>query len=349
MPEKPVRSPNLFKVGVVGAGWVAADRHVPALLRIPDVRLAAVCDSKVGRAATLAKAGDADTIATESLDDLIATRPDLVSVCTPPFAHRDTAVRLLDAGIPVFLEKPMAMNESEALDIVEASKRSGKLVCVCHNFLFSRSMKRLTNFVTSGKSGPILQIVALQASSPRRRLPSWYGSLPGGLLFDESPHLLYLIHSLIGQADIVALHAKANPDGSEQPIRSIQVIMTSQSTPVTISMNFSSPISEWHLIVICERAVLAVDLFRDVSVVLRSDGAHKAVDILRTSGSAIFQHGRGVALSGSRVVAGLQDWGHSSLIASMVSAVKQGGPSPVSVEDSLRVVRSLDQLVADFR
>ena len=345
-------SPNIdeFRVGIVGAGWVAGARHLPGLLGVPGVRLAVVCDRRLETARRLASRGGSPTaIATTSLDEVIAAKPRLVSVCTPPFVRKDIAVALLDAGIPVFLEKPMAMNEAEALEIADASKRSDTLVCVSHNFLFSRSMQRVERALRSGKVGAVQQVIAVQTSSPRRRLPSWYPSLPAGLLFDESPHLLYLIHSVIGDAAVMAVNTVPYVGDSDQPVRSLQAILASDVAPAIVSMTFAAPVSEWHLLIVTERAVLAVDLFRDISVIVGSDGSHRGKDILATSLGALSQHAAGVVSSASRIAAKRQSWGHFKLIEEVIEAVKSGNPSPVPIEDSLRVVRTLDRLVADYR
>ena len=332
------RSSRALRVGVAGAGWVAGARHVPAYAAHPLAEVVAVYDRREERAGALAsQVGGA--IATADWERFLAHDLDVISICTPPFAHAEQAIPVLEAGTSVFLEKPMAMGLPEARAIAAAAESSDALLCVSHNFLFSRSMQRLLRVLRSGEAGPIRFVMGMQASSPRRRLPTWYGDLPGGLFFDESPHLLYLVAALLGEdVSLVSATAEHGEPGAEQPVRSLHAVLSSSVAPATLTMVFEAPVSEWHLAVICERRVLLADLFRDICVVLGPDGSHGALDILRTSATAGAQHLAGFFQSGVRVAGRRQHWRHTTLIGKVVDAVSDGDSSPVPVSDSLRVV-----------
>lgn len=95
-----------YRIGLIGIGKIARDRHLPALAAHPRFDLVAVADP-------LAPPADLPTFA--SLDALLARGPalDAVSICTPP-AGRGALVRAaLDAGLHVMLEKPPAATLSE--------------------------------------------------------------------------------------------------------------------------------------------------------------------------------------------------------------------------------------------
>lgn len=339
-PGEPLRA------GIIGAGWVARDRHLPAYRKIDGVEIAAIQDRQPERAASLAKAAGGSAQATDSLSELLDLCPDVVSICTPPFAHREPALAALERGVAVFMEKPMAMSHPEALEIAEAAKASGTLLTISHNFLFSRSMQRVKRAMAAGKAGRVISVLGVQASSPRRRLPDWYGQLPCGLFFDESPHLLYLMRSVLGDFELAGAVASKAAAGARQPVSAIQAVFRSGDATAALSMSFEAPVSEWFLVITCERRVFALDLFRDISVVLAPDGEHRALDILRTSVSAGFQHGLGIASTGGRLLGKRQSWGHEELIRRVVKAVRAGGPSPVPVEDSLHVAKVMDDIVA---
>lgn len=79
-----------IRIGIVGAGWIAAS-HASALDQIPSVRLLAVCDRDRGRASALAEPRGARVYA--DWEELLAREQlDAIWVCTPPLAHRDPAV-----------------------------------------------------------------------------------------------------------------------------------------------------------------------------------------------------------------------------------------------------------------
>lgn len=339
---------RVLRVGILGAGWVAGDRHAPVYRRLRRTHLVAVCDQRPDRARTFAQRHGI-AVATDSLDELLACDLDLVSICTPPFAHRDQAIALLRAGCHVFLEKPMAMNLADAEAMAAAARVSNRLLCVSHNFLFSRAMRRIRRLLASDETGAIQFVIGMEVSSPDRRLPTWYGELPAGLFFDESPHLVYLIASLLGDIQVTSAVAVPNAPGAEQPVRSVHVVLSSAQAPATVTMTFAAPLSEWHLIIVCERRILMADLFRDIAIVLGPDRSHRAQDILWTSLALGTQQATGFLSSGVRFAAKRAFWGHEILIGELVDAILHGKTSPVPMEDALRVVRVTDAILDAIR
>src|SRR6266704_3375764 len=94
-----------LRVGVVGAGGIAAE-HIAELALREEVDIVGVCDLDRSRAEALAPSG---ARACERWDELLEReRLDAVWVCTPPLAHRESAVAALERGIHVYLEKPIA-------------------------------------------------------------------------------------------------------------------------------------------------------------------------------------------------------------------------------------------------
>jgi predicted dehydrogenase len=269
---------------------------------------------------------------------------DLVSIATPPWTHAELAAAALDRGAHVFTEKPMAMNLTEAEGMVAAAARADRSLCVSHNFRFSRAVAKARRFL--GPGAEPLYAMGIQVSSLRRRLPDWYANLPGGLLFDEVPHLVYLMHDFLGALEVDHVRARWGTSSSE-PL-SAEVLLRGERGPGQITMVFDAPVSEWQMMITTSRGVVLLDLFRDICVRIRPDGVHGPLDILRTSAKGLSDHGAGFVGSGVRYVAGRQRWGHDVLIGRFVDAVLGRGPLPVSAEEALGVVRVVDRVVAEL-
>src|SRR5207245_2134337 len=92
-----------------------------------DVVVAAICDTDADRASQVAAASGARALADwrEMLDSGLV---DVLWVCTPPLAHAGPAVAALSAGMPVYLEKPIARTAADAGLIAAAAER-GRAVC----------------------------------------------------------------------------------------------------------------------------------------------------------------------------------------------------------------------------
>ena len=187
-----------LRVGIAGAGWVASDRHVPVLLSTEAVRIVAVYDRDRERASRLGeripKKGEAAVPCFDDIGSFLAEGLDIVHVTSSPQSHHDISIAALGSGAHVFTEKPMAMSPCEAEAMALEARHRGRLLCVSHNFLSSSSMQAARRRIGSQR---VDYVSGLQLSSYRRRLPKWYGDLPGGLMFDEIPHMVYSIGALL--------------------------------------------------------------------------------------------------------------------------------------------------------
>jgi scyllo-inositol 2-dehydrogenase (NADP+) len=326
-----------LRVGIVGTGWVGLARHLPSYRSHPDVDVVAVYDRRPERAAEVANeysiaSADAD------VESFLGRGLDVVSIATPPWTHAELAAQALGAGVHVFTEKPMAMDSAEAQTMVEAADRAERLLCVSHNFLYSRAVAKAKAFIGAS---PMIYAAGIQLSSLRRRLPSWYEDLPGGLLFDEMPHLIYLLQAFLGSLRVEFVRKTSASD----PGSAVEVLLAGERGPGQLMMVLDTPVSEWQIVLVTSRGVVALDLFRDIAVRVGSDRGHKAFDILRTSTKVVSDHVAGFVASGSRYVPGRLFWGHDVLIRAFIDAVVQGRPSPVTAESALGVVRAADDIV----
>ncbi len=340
-------TPGPLRVVVIGAGWVAGDRHLPAILGDPDAELVGIADRNVDRARAMADtaAGRAGrpVRATDDVDALLAEAPDVVHITTSPWSHADIAIRAFAHGAHVFTEKPMAMDSAEARAMVDAAAAADRLLCVSHNFLFSDAMTRARRILDGT---PVDYVAGLQMSAPTRRLPTWFRDLPAGLLFDEIPHMLYTQADLLG-GDLELDHVRAEFDADGHP-RIVEVLTRGATGRGQVTMNFVSPVSEWHVMASASTAVVGLDLFRDITVDLGPDGEHGSMDIARSSFSAIAGHVAGFARAGTRWVRNRQFWGHDMLIGRFHDAVRHGTAPPVPVDDALGVVALTDALLAEL-
>lgn len=328
----------MTRVGVIGTGWVAQNRHIPALRSISGVELVGVYDRDFVRATEVARRLGIGVVARDR-QGLLDLGLDAVSIATSPWSHAEHAVAALEAGLHVFVEKPMAMDQQEAASMVAAAEASGKVLTVSHNFSFSRASRRARRSL--GPSPDLLFAAAVQLSSDRRRLPVWYARLPGGLMFDEVPHLLYTLLGWCGPLSLSSARASWRPDGHPAVVEA----SFSGAVPAQATMVFGAPLSEWHVTLVGRRRVVDLDLFRDIAISVDSDHHHRALDIGVTSARVIVDHTVGFASSGYNMVRGRLQWGHDELISAFIGAARGERSNPVPPGESLEVVCLADALL----
>ena len=129
---------------------------------------------------------------------------DAVYIATPPSFHKEYTLRAAQAGKPVYVEKPMALNLEECQTMIEACKKAGVPLFVAY---YRRALERflkIKELIDSGMIGDVrfLNILFFQPNSidPEKELP--WRVLPeisgGGLFVDLAPHMLDFLDYILG-------------------------------------------------------------------------------------------------------------------------------------------------------
>lgn len=134
----------MLRAGVVGVGHLGY-HHARHYAAHPDIRLVAVADTDPARRDKAAADFDARPCATPA--ELIACGLDLVSVATPTSTHARNAIALLQAGVHVLVEKPIASSIAEAEAMVAAAKKAGRVLQVGHIERFNGAVLALFNAI----------------------------------------------------------------------------------------------------------------------------------------------------------------------------------------------------------
>src|SRR5205823_4999589 len=117
-----------IRVAVVGTGEFGRN-HARVYRELDGVELVGVFDENPERAATVA--AEFQTLVLTRLEEL-PRRADAASVAVPTVAHAEVGCRLLQMGLDVLVEKPMAVNLSEADALLHAAKKNGRILQVGH-------------------------------------------------------------------------------------------------------------------------------------------------------------------------------------------------------------------------
>lgn len=161
-PLFSMRKPDLnlgrtINVGILGCGWAGASAHGPALERIKNVKIVAVCDVSTERADHTSRKFNCK--AYYDLEDMINSgRIDVVVNCTPEIHHYPTTLKLLDAGIDVFCEKIMAESYDKALEMVDKSKDNNRVLAVNYNYRFIPGIIRIKQLIESEEFGKLVNL-----------------------------------------------------------------------------------------------------------------------------------------------------------------------------------------------
>lgn len=140
-------------VAIIGSGGIALQNHLPGFALCPDTKVVALCDSNP---ATLEKASQATGIKTTSADwKEIVARDDVhaVVIATPNVFHAPIALAAAAAGKHILSEKPIAMDYSEALRMLDAANRANVRHMTAFTYRFVPAMRYMHHLVTRGDIG----------------------------------------------------------------------------------------------------------------------------------------------------------------------------------------------------
>ncbi len=339
-----------LRVAAVGLGWVCTHRHLPVMDRLDAYDVVGVIDRQPGLAESVARRRRYRRhAATDRLADVPwIDEVDAVTVASAPMSHADLIGQALALGKHVLTEKPFTMTVAEGHAVAEAAAAKDLQLAVVHNFQFARSTQKLLADLADGRLGTLSTINAVQLGNPRRRLPVWYDTLPFGLFYDESPHLLYLLGRLAGEIELTRVLTTPHRDGRNTPGQIDAFFRCPNGMAATLRCNFDSPVSEWHIMAFGDRGLGIVDVFRDIYIFLPNDGRHDTLRVLRTSLAATTQHWWQHITSGVPHLAGRLFYGNEEAFARFAAAVHGDTEAlaPISTAKALAVLELQHAIVA---
>lgn len=132
------------KVAVIGAGQFGHN-HARVYSEIADVELVAVCDTNETTGQTIAQKYNTDFVA--DFRQLIG-RVDAVSLAVPTIAHHEIACQLLNAGIAVLVEKPIAATLAQADEMIAIAESKNAVLQVGHLERFNPAVSAASRIIT---------------------------------------------------------------------------------------------------------------------------------------------------------------------------------------------------------
>ena len=193
-----------MRFGLIGLGTIGRVRKV-ALAKASGCSLTAVFDQDAARMTALPPG----VIAFPSATALVASSAcDAVIVSTPPNSHEQLAIAAMEHGKHVIVEKPMANSVEACRRMIDASRRSGRLLTVGFSHRYFDAIKVVREAVRSGAIGRLIQVrvYAGHVGLAEFKAPWMYdsGVMGGGTLMDNGIHIIDLAGHLMGTVDRVS-------------------------------------------------------------------------------------------------------------------------------------------------
>lgn len=351
----------MIRVAIIGCGFIA-DQHAFHLRALPACELTAACDAEELMAVQLADRFHIKHVFTDAEEMLRKIRPDAVHITTPAQSHFSLGRICLEAGCHVYIEKPFTETTAEAETLIQLAQAKQRRITVGHNLQFSPEAMRMRELVKAGfLGGPPIHMESIQCYSHdeptygRAVLADanhWVRRLPGSLLQNLISH---------GVSKIAEFLAGDHP----------KVISLSFSTPYLRQLGLTDIVDEVRATIQDEQGTTAFFLFTTQfgagSNELRlygkagnlvMDNTYRTVLRIRPSRHksylryflAPWPHARELvsnSFHSMRLFARNDfdmDYGMKKLIELFYSAIRDGGPDPISSAEILRTSRIMETI-----
>ncbi|WP_319559591.1 Gfo/Idh/MocA family oxidoreductase [Marispirochaeta sp.] len=251
----------MIKVAIIGLGNISR-LHIQAYIKFPErCKIVALVDIDLKKTQAYNDEFNLQAKLFSDLQTLIdREKVDLVSICTPPFTHKDITITCLKAGIHVLCEKPMASSLAECDEMLAAQKVSGALLSIVSNNRFRTPIMALKRILDSEVAGPV---VHAQADSFWWRGLVYYDlwwrgtweKEGGGCTLNHGVHHIDLFQWMMGMpASVSSVIVNLMHSNAEVEDYSLAIFNYSSGSIGTVSCSVVHHGEEQKMIFQCEKA-----------------------------------------------------------------------------------------------
>ena len=330
----------MLKVGIIGCGSIAKQRHGYEYFHNADVQIRGFYDLIAARAQALADLYGGSVYA--DVDAMLADPEiDAVSVCMANAFHAEISIKALKAGKHVLCEKPMAVTMEQCQAMVDAARESGKRLMIGHNQRLAPAHRKAKELLTSGALGRVITFQSTfghkgpEMWSMDKSANTWFfkkASASFGSMADLGIHKIDLMRYLIG-SEITSVYStmkvldKKFPDGTpiEVDDNSVEILNFADGAMGTVTTSWTHYGEECNASVLyCEKGIMKLYADPRYSLkVVNADGTRVlyALDRLQTNDDA--------------------QQASSGVIDEFVSAIEENRPSVLDAADVIRSMRAV--------
>jgi UDP-N-acetylglucosamine 3-dehydrogenase len=236
-----------LRVGVIGVGIMGAN-HARVFAGLPDVTLVGVADPSAQQRDLVTRILNVPAV--EHVDDLLGPGLDAVTIAAPTHLHHELALKCIERGIHVLVEKPIASNVAEGQEIIAAAKRRGVKLMVGHVERFNPAVQAIKDAL---KDEDILSIGITRVGPFPPRMSNV------GVVIDLAVHDIDLIRWFT-DSEIIEVQPQLSSAIAEREDIALLQFRTASGVLAHINTNWLTPFKARNVHVATRRKYLIGDL-----------------------------------------------------------------------------------------
>lgn len=255
----------MLRVGVVGVGFWGRN-HVRVLSELPNVKVEAVCDIDIERAKNVAAKYNIMHYYS-SMDEMLRNHVlEAVTICTPSVSHAELTIKCLEAGVNVFVEKPLASTLIECLNIIDTVRSCNRIVMTGFIERFNPSVMKAKELLRNGEIGEVIM-------SHSRRIGWWPERIGDvGVVKDTAIHDIDLARHIFEDepSQVYARGGRQRHTTAEDHVQAILSFRDNDKTAF-IEANWLTPRKKREMYITGSNGVLTIQFLTQQLVVEKSD------------------------------------------------------------------------------
>jgi UDP-N-acetylglucosamine 3-dehydrogenase len=323
----------MIRAGVIGIGTMGR-HHARVYAELDGVELVAVADPDEHRRSSVAKRTGARPYA-HYLQLFEQEKLDVVSVAVPTCLHHEVVVCAFEHGVHVLVEKPIAADVDEAMDLIRRREQNHLTLAVGHIERHNPAVIELSNRLRAGELGRVFQVHARRMSP----FPAYVRDV--GVTLDLATHEIDIMRSLVG-APIVRLFAETSRNVHETHEDTLVSTMRFKNGVLgSLNANWVTPSKTRECRIIGERGMAVIDYISQDLFFYENSNAPSRWDTM-----ALFkgvEEGNVVKLRVAKVEPLRAE------LADFVEAARTGTPPKVTGTDGLFAVAIAEMLLESSR
>jgi len=228
-----------FNLGIVGCGLIS-QTWLDAIKQSDNVHLIALMDNNEELAKPICELTDCPVF--KDIEHFIRlSKLDGAIVCTPPVTHFSIVTELLQAGISVLCEKPLALNIEEGSKMYETAKQNDVILMMASKFRYSEDVIRAKSLVATGVLGKI-HFYQNQFCSQINMHERWNANPKisgGGVIMDNGPHAFDIIRYLLGPIHKIFAYENGKSFGLDVEDTATISVITKNNIFATLYLSWS--------------------------------------------------------------------------------------------------------------
>ncbi|MDD5354837.1 MAG: DegT/DnrJ/EryC1/StrS family aminotransferase, partial [bacterium] len=274
-----------IKIGVIGCGQMG-EWHFSAYRNNPNVQMTAFVDTDISKTEPFAKkmGGKSYSSVKEMLKN---EKLDGVSICTIPATHKDIVLDLLNAGVNVLCEKPLAISAAQAEDMTRKADEKKLLLYTAYKFRFFEEVLKAKELIDKEQLGNILSF-RLMLGGAQNMSGTWYTDKAlsgGGVIIDTASHALDLVNYLFGEVESVKTRLNKQQEIAVEDTANMELVLK-KGGHGTIDISWSLPVPTQNYLEIFGTDGTALLDFKGITYKFKTWDEWKRLDNQRDSKQA---------------------------------------------------------------